>query len=69
LLAWRADGTEPAAPNEGSQTTLQHVTPLIHVPDVRATVTWYESIGFALIHKNEDADFGMNFALLVARPR
>ena len=44
--------------------TLQQVTPMIHVPDVRATVAWYESIGFAVLGTNEDADDGMNFALL-----
>lgn len=44
--------------------TLQQVTPMIHVPDVGATVAWYESIGFAVLQANEDADDGMNFALL-----
>jgi uncharacterized glyoxalase superfamily protein PhnB len=44
--------------------TLQHVTPMIHVPDVRATVAWYESIGFAVLGTNEDPDDGMTFALL-----
>jgi uncharacterized glyoxalase superfamily protein PhnB len=44
--------------------TLQQVTPMIHVPDVRATVAWYESIGFAVLGASEDADEGMNFALL-----
>jgi uncharacterized glyoxalase superfamily protein PhnB len=44
--------------------TLQQVTPMIHVPDVRATVSWYESIGFVVLNTNEDADDGMNFALL-----
>lgn len=27
----------------------QQVTPMIHVPDVRATVAWYESIGFTAL--------------------
>ena len=44
--------------------TLQQVTPMIYFPDVRATVAWYESIGFAVLGTNEDADDGMNFALL-----
>ena len=44
--------------------TLQQVTPMIHVPDVRATVAWYESIGFAVLATNVDPDDGMNFALL-----
>jgi|ERR671916_36289 uncharacterized glyoxalase superfamily protein PhnB len=29
------------------------VTPMIHVPDVRATIQWYESIGFTLLETNE----------------
>ena len=43
--------------------TLQQVTPMIHVPDVRATVAWYESIGFAVLNTFEDDD-GISFALL-----
>ena len=43
---------------------LQQVTPMIHVPDVRATVAWYESIGFSVLGTNEDPGEGMNFALL-----
>jgi len=43
---------------------LQQVTPMIHVPDVRATAAWYESIGFTRLHTNEDPDEGTNFALL-----
>ena len=45
--------------------TLQQVTPMIHVPDVRATVAWYESIGFSVLHAYEDPDEGMTFALLL----
>src|SRR5215471_615438 len=37
---------------------------MFHVPDVRATVAWYESIGFTVLHAYEDADEGMTFALL-----
>jgi uncharacterized glyoxalase superfamily protein PhnB len=44
--------------------TLQQVTPMIHVPDVRATAAWYESIGFAVLATNVDPDDAMNFALL-----
>ncbi len=29
---------------------------MIHVPDVRATVEWYTSIGFTLIRQNEEDD-------------
>jgi uncharacterized glyoxalase superfamily protein PhnB len=28
--------------------------PMIHVPDVRATAEWYESVGFKLIDAEED---------------
>ena len=31
----------------------QSVTPMIHVPDVRATKEWYESIGFVVTGTNE----------------
>ena len=38
---------------------------MIHVPDVRATVDWYESIGFDVVAKygNETAD-GLSFAIV-----
>ena len=43
----------------------EHVTPMIHVPDVRATVDWYESIGFRAVNTygNETAD-GLSFAIM-----
>ena len=43
----------------------EHVTPMIHVPDVRATVDWYESIGFRAVNTygNETND-GLSFAIL-----
>ena len=41
----------------------QSVTPMIHVPDVRATAEWYVSIGFGLVRYNEE-DGEMNWALL-----
>src|SRR6267378_3375725 len=31
----------------------QTVVPMIHVPDVRATVDWYTSIGFTLVRQGE----------------
>jgi uncharacterized glyoxalase superfamily protein PhnB len=31
----------------------RRATPMIHVPDVRATVTWYESMGFKVEGTNE----------------
>jgi uncharacterized glyoxalase superfamily protein PhnB len=30
------------------------VVPMIHVPDVRAAVAWYESVGFALTGAHEE---------------
>jgi uncharacterized glyoxalase superfamily protein PhnB len=44
----------------------QEVVPMIHVPDVRATVDWYTSIGFKVIRYNED-DGEMNWASLSFR--
>jgi hypothetical protein len=33
---------------------LQTVVPMIHVPDVSATVNWYTSIGFKVVRRNEE---------------
>jgi uncharacterized glyoxalase superfamily protein PhnB len=41
----------------------QTVVPMIHVPDVRATVDWYKSIGFQLVRTNQ-ADGEMDWAKL-----
>ena len=32
----------------------QTVVPMIHVPDVQATIDWYVSIGFELLGQNEE---------------
>ncbi len=40
------------------------VVPMIHVPDVRATVNWYESIGFTVTDTYDDGDEGLSFAIL-----
>jgi orotate phosphoribosyltransferase len=37
---------------------------MIHVPDVRATVEWYQSIGFSVINTYGDDGDGLSFALL-----
>jgi orotate phosphoribosyltransferase len=37
---------------------------MIHVPDVRTTVDWYQSIGFRLISTYADDSDGLSFALL-----
>jgi catechol 2,3-dioxygenase-like lactoylglutathione lyase family enzyme len=41
------------------------VVPMIHVPDVRATVDWYQSIGFKVVatYGNETPD-GLSFAVV-----
>jgi hypothetical protein len=39
------------------------VVPMIHVPDVRATTAWYESIGFTVERTHEDEGF-MSWALV-----
>jgi uncharacterized glyoxalase superfamily protein PhnB len=39
------------------------VTPMIHVPDVRATVDWYESIGFTVVATHDDGE-GLDWAVL-----
>jgi catechol 2,3-dioxygenase-like lactoylglutathione lyase family enzyme len=43
----------------------QKVVPMIHVPDVRATVNWYESIGFRVVatYGNETGD-ELSFAIV-----
>lgn len=42
----------------------QTIVPMIHVPDVRATVDWYVSIGFKVRAVNEE-DGEMNWAALI----
>ena len=39
------------------------VRPMIHVTDVRATVEWYQAVGFELVLTNED-DGKIDWALL-----
>jgi len=39
------------------------VRPMIHVPDVAATIAWYQSVGFTLVRTNED-DGVVDWALL-----
>ena len=42
---------------------MANVEPILHVPDVRATVAWYRSIGFELLGTNEP-DGAMDWAKL-----
>ncbi len=39
------------------------VVPMIHVPDVRATAAWYQSIGFEIVGTHEE-DGAMDWAKL-----
>jgi len=39
-------------------------TPMIHVPNVRATVEWYQSIGFTVTNTYGDNDDSLSFAML-----
>ena len=40
------------------------VVPMIHVPDVRATVNWYESIGFKVVATYGNESDGLSFAIV-----
>ncbi|HJX91982.1 MAG TPA: VOC family protein [Pyrinomonadaceae bacterium] len=40
------------------------VVPMIHVPDVRATVEWYQSIGFSIVNTYGNEAGGLSFAIL-----
>lgn len=43
----------------------QKVVPMIHVPDVRATIEWYESIGFTVLAKyGNETDEGLSFGIV-----
>ena len=43
----------------------QKVVPMIHVPDVRETVDWYESIGFNVVARyGNETDDGLSFAIV-----
>lgn len=43
----------------------RHLVPMIHVPDVRATVDWYESIGFRAVNTYDNGTpDGLSFAIL-----
>jgi len=41
----------------------RRATPMIHVPDVQATIAWYQSIGFEVVRTNQD-DGRIDWALL-----
>ena len=37
---------------------------MIHVPNVRSTVDWYQTIGFAVVDTYDDGGDGLSFAIL-----
>ncbi len=43
---------------------VQHVSPMIHVPDVQATVAWYEQLGFSVLETYGNGAGGLSFAIL-----
>src|SRR5262245_50340040 len=43
----------------------ERIVPMIHVPDVRATVDWYVDIGFKIVDTyDDDGGDGLSFAIL-----
>jgi uncharacterized glyoxalase superfamily protein PhnB len=40
------------------------IVPMIHVPDVKATVDWYKSIGFTVLDTYSDGGEGLSFGIL-----
>ena len=42
----------------------EKVTPMIHVPDVRATVDWYRDIGFEVVATYGNEGDGLSFAMV-----
>src|SRR6185295_19160127 len=49
---------------QGKEAMIERVTPMIHVPDVAATVEWYRDIGFAVDATYGHDGEGMSFAVL-----
>ena len=45
---------------------MRAATPMIHVPDVRSTATWYESLGFTVLETHGNGADGLSFAILSA---
>ena len=49
---------------EVTEAMAEKVVPMIHVSDVRATVDWYESIGFTVTDTYDDGGEELSFAIL-----
>ena len=43
---------------------VQKVVPMIHVPDVQATVDWYRDIGFTIVETHGHEGEGLSFAIV-----
>lgn len=43
---------------------LRAATPMIHVPDVRATVAWYAELGCEILDTYDDGRDGLSFAIV-----
>lgn len=41
-----------------------HIVPMIHVPDVKATLDWYVALGFRVNATHEEAGCGLDWASL-----
>ena len=44
---------------------MSKVVPMVHVPDVKATIAWYESIGFTVRGTHEEPNCPMDWASLL----
>src|SRR5260370_12633470 len=42
----------------------KRIVPMIHVHDVRATVEWYQALGFTVLNTYDDGGNGLSFAIL-----
>jgi len=51
-------------PGEKGIAMNERVTPMIHVPDVRTTVDWYQDIGFTVNETYGNDSGGLSFAIL-----
>jgi len=58
-MVWSVLGT-----SERRKAISEKVVPMFHVPDVRATVEWYKSIGFTVLATYGDDGDGNSFAIL-----
>ena len=43
---------------------LRRCVPMMHVPDVRATIAWYEQVGFEVVETYSEGSEGLSFAVM-----